>query len=178
MESPLEKILMTAYKEQMISFIRAHPYHIEEAIQLAVAEKQPYSWRAAWLICSILDGNESKIEPWIPELINAIPGKKDGHQRELIKTLLKFDLDEDSEGIVFNHCMDLWEKVGKEPSVRHMALRFILKTVRKYPELLSELEFITQEHYLESLSPGIKRSAIKMIRELKKENLKSSSPDL
>jgi hypothetical protein len=46
--------------------------------------------------------------------------------------------------------------------VRITALKFILKVANKHPDLLEEIVFLTQDHYLESLSPGVKRSIEKM----------------
>jgi len=50
MESALEQKLLNSYKSEMISFMNAHPEYSEEAIELAVSNKQPYSWRAAYVL--------------------------------------------------------------------------------------------------------------------------------
>jgi hypothetical protein len=76
------------------------------------------------------------------------------------------ELTEDHEGILFNICMNLWEQIDKKPSIRFTALKFIVKIAEKHPELSDEITFLTQNHYLESLSPGIKHSVFKMMKEL------------
>ncbi|MCB9499687.1 MAG: hypothetical protein H6690_00285 [Erysipelotrichaceae bacterium] len=50
MESVLENKIMNPYKDEMFSFFKSHPIHFEEAIQLAISDKQPYSWRAAFFL--------------------------------------------------------------------------------------------------------------------------------
>jgi hypothetical protein len=45
LESPLEEKLLNSYKDEMISFMDTHPEFFKEAIELAIADKQPYSWR-------------------------------------------------------------------------------------------------------------------------------------
>ncbi len=90
--------------------------------------------------------------------------KKDGHQRELLKILYRMELSEEQEGIVFDLCMNVWEQVGKAPSVRHNAFRMISRIASKYPGLSNEIAMITQEHYLETLSPGVRRSVMKMCK--------------
>ena len=50
MESQLEHTLMNSHKKELISFLNAHPEFFEEAVTLAIGDKQPYSWRAAWLL--------------------------------------------------------------------------------------------------------------------------------
>ena len=58
METALEKTLTSCYKHEMISFMENHPEAFDEAIQLTVSDKQPYSWRAAWLLLSCIEEND------------------------------------------------------------------------------------------------------------------------
>jgi hypothetical protein len=166
MESALEHVLMSFYKEEMISFMDNHPEYFEEAIQLAVSDKQPYSWRAAWLLWSCMKENDRRVQKHIKTLINAVTTKNDGHQRELLKILSQMELKEEHEGLLFNISMNLWEQIDKNPSVRLTALKFIIKIVKKHPELSQEIYSLTQEQYLETLSPGAKKSTLKLMKEL------------
>ena len=165
MESVLENILMTSYKNEMISFLKSHPEYFEEAIQLAISDKQPYSWRAAFLLWDSIEENDKRIQKHIKSIVNCIQEKEDGHQRELLKILYKMKISGKYEGRIFNICMNLWEQISKTPSVRMIAFKFILKIAKKHPELFEEINFLTQEQYLESLSPGVKRSIEKIIHE-------------
>ncbi len=169
METALETALTSFYKDEMIAFMNSHPECFDEAIDLAISNKQPYAWRAAWLLWSCIDKDDERIQVHIKKIIDSIAGKKDGHQRELIKILYVMELNDEQEGHLFNLCMDLWEKINKTPSVRFNALKFIIKIAEKHPELSNEVVFFTQNHYLESLSPGVKRSIQKMIKELNKK---------
>jgi len=166
METALEEVIMSFNKEKMILFMDSHPEAFEEAIKLALSDKQPHSWRAASLLWSFIEENDKRIQKHIKEIINAIESKKDGHQRELLKILLKMDLNKKHEGFLFDLCMNLWEQINKDPSVRVTAFKFIVKMAKKYPELSKEISFLTQDHYLETLSPGVKNSVAKLIKEL------------
>lgn len=163
MATQLENTLVSCYKDEMIFFLNSHPEFFDEAFELAVSDKQPFAWRAAWLLWSCLEENDERIKKHTGKIIKSIRGKKDGHQRELLKILSLTELKNKHEGIVFDICMDLWEQLGKDPSVRYHALKFLLKIINKHPELSEELSFLTQEQYLEPLSPGVKRAIIKMI---------------
>jgi hypothetical protein len=165
MESVLENILMTSYKNEMVSFLKSHPEYFEEAVQLAISDKQPYSWRAAFLLWDSIEENDKRIQKHIKSIVDCIQEKEDGHQRELLKILYKMKISRKYEGRIFNICMNLWEQINKTPSVRMIAFKFILKIAKKHPELLEEINFLTQEQYLESLSPGVKRSIEKIINE-------------
>ena len=166
MESTLEQKMLNSYKDEMISFMDTHPEFFEEAIELAIASKQPYSWRAAWLLWSCMEENDQRIQKYIKKIVDSLKDKDDGHQRELLKILLQMELKEEYEGILFNICMNIWEQINKTPSVRINALKFIIKIAKKHPELSQEITFLTQDHYLESLSPGVKHSVSKMTKEL------------
>jgi len=165
METAFEHILVNSYKADLVSYIHAHPEDFEEAIKLAVADKQPYSWRAAWLLWSCMQENDKRIQVYFNEIISALTSKKDDHQRELLKILLKMELNEEYEGILFNICSGVWEKINKKPSVRLTALKIIVKIVKQHPDLSHEIIFLTQSQYMDSLSPAVKKSVSKMIKE-------------
>jgi len=165
MESKLEHILTHTYKEGMIAFVEAHPEVFEELIQLTVSDKQPYSWRASWLLWSVMEENDPRVRESIPVIIDVLPQLRDGQQRELIKILYKLELDEDYEGRIFNLCVNVWEKIHKQPSVRLNAFLLILKISKKHPDLQHEILLLTQEQYTETLSKGVRHSISKLIKD-------------
>ena len=165
METALEHILTSSYKAEMISYMNAHPEDFEEAINLAISNKQPYSWRSAWLLWSCMEENDQRIQGYIRNIINTLTTKNDDHQRELLKILLQMELNEEYEGFLFNVCVTVWEKINKKPSVRLTAFKVIVKIAKKYPDLSHEIIFLTQNQYLDSLSPTVKRSISRMIKE-------------
>ena len=164
--SALEEKLISSYKDEMISFMENHPEFFEEAIELAVADKQLYSWRAAWLLWGCMEENDRRIQKHTKKIIDTVETKDDGHQRELLKILYQMEIEEEHQGKIFDLCLDIWEQINKKPSVRINALKFIIKIAKKHPELFQEITFLTQDHYLESLSPGVKHSVSKLMREL------------
>ena len=166
METTLEQILTNSYKAGMVSYMSAHPEDFKEAIKLAISDKQPYSWRAAWLLWSCIEKNDHRIQGHIKDLIDSIPTKNDNQQRELFLILQKMEINEEFEGILFNICVCVWEKINKKPSVRFNAFKLIVKIAKKYPELSKEIGFLTQNQYMNSLSPGVKKSISKMIKKI------------
>jgi hypothetical protein len=165
METALEHILTNAYKAEMISYMDAHPEDFEEAVTLAVSDKQPYAWRAAWLLWSVMKENDRRIRGYIKNILNTLTTKNDGHQRELLKILLLMELNEEDEGLLFTVCVPVWEKTTNKPSVRLTAFKIIVKTAKKYPALSREISFLTQNQYLDSLSSAVKKSVAGMIKE-------------
>jgi hypothetical protein len=68
--------------------------------------------------------------------------------------------------VLFDICAGIWEKINKKPSVRHNAFRMLVKIAKKHPVLTKEVALLTQNQYLESMSPGVQRSILKMLEEL------------
>ena len=162
--SELKHILIGAYRDEMIAFLTSHPEYFEEAIELALSDDQPYSWRAAWLLFNCMEENDPRVRKHLRQIIETLPARKDGHQREFLKILLRIELDETHEARLFDICLSIWEQPGKSPSVRSTAFRFIMTMAEKYPELSNEITGLTQDWYLDTLSPGIKRSIQRMVR--------------
>ncbi|MGD8782075.1 MAG: hypothetical protein PVH88_24315 [Ignavibacteria bacterium] len=166
-ETKLEHILTNSYKADMISYIKSHPEDFEEAIKLAITDKQPYSWRAAWLLWSCMDKNDQRIKKYVEKIINTLSTKSDDQLRELLIILQRMELKDEHEGKLFDICVNIWEKIGKQPSVRYNAFKLMVKIIKRHPDLSKEIGFLTESQYTDSLSDTVKKSISKMISGLK-----------
>lgn len=167
METKLEHILTHSYKTDMISYLKSHPEDFEEAVKLAVSDKQPYSWRAAWLLWSCMEKNDQRIQRYVEKIIDILPAKSDDQLRELLIILQRMELGDDSEGKLFDICVNVWEKKEKQPSVRYNAFKLMVKIIKNHPDLYKEITFLTDPHYMDSLSGTVRKSVSKMIAGLK-----------
>lgn len=167
METVFEKILTNSHKAEMISYVVAHPESFKEAIKLTIADKQPYSWRAAWLLWSCMNENDQRIRKYVKDLVTVLPNRKDNQQRELLKILQQMEIKEEFEGLLFNHCVTVWGKINKQPSVRFNAFKMMTKIAQRHPELSQEIIALTQNQFMESLSPAVKKSINKMIKDIR-----------
>ncbi len=173
MDEAHEMILSNPFDRwELITKINDDPALFKTFIEKALSDDQPHAWRAAWILGHCTSANDQRLVPYTERMVQSIPGRKDGHQRELLKLLQKVDLDDDLEGWLFDHCMSIWEAIGKTPSVRIVAFRMLAKIAGKYPELVHELSILTQNEYTETLSPGVKRSLKKIA-----ENLQSGTDE-
>lgn len=155
LSGPLQKV-------PMVALLKSDASVFEQAIVLACEPDEKTAWRAAWVLYHAMSEKDIRLQSHLAQLIHSLQGKRDGHQRELLKIIEKLDCDEDHEGELFDVCMSIWEQVSKSPSVRITAFRLICRIVAKYPDLKQEMNFIAQDHYIESLSPGIKASVERM----------------
>lgn len=166
MSDTIRSILIRRRKSEMEEFMTNHPGSFDQAIKLALENEENLSWRAAWLVAGIMEKNDPRVIPYIPKIINILPDRSDGHQRELLKILLKMELDEDFESLLFDISVTLWEQVRKQSSVRYYAFQGMMKVVEKYPELKNEVLSLTQPHFVNALSPGVRKSVYRNINEL------------
>ena len=143
-------------RDLIVQYLTENPEDVVHLQQIALLQTA-YAWRAAWVLKDVI-GNYHNHQVFVNQAIQLLPNLKDGHQREILKTLQVIEISEDAEGSLFDACMHIWESPNKSPSVRMTAFLFILDTVKNYPELKSELQHLTQSHYMETLSPGLKRS--------------------
>lgn len=157
---------MQREKSKKVQFLDDHPEYFDEAMKLALSQEQPLCWRAAWMVGGYMKKNDPRIDPYIPKIIDLLPDLDDGHQRELIKILLKMDLEEEQESRLYDFSATLWEQVQKKPSVRFFAFRCMIRFAEKYPELNHEILVLAQPRYINSLSPGIRSSILKSIRKI------------
>jgi hypothetical protein len=171
MGTTLEYILTNSYKKEMISYIKSHPGDFGELIELALSDKQPYAWRAAWLLWSCMEVNDKRLHRYLNRIMDVLPTRNDQHLRELLIILYKMELKEEYEGKLFELCSRIWEKIGKNPSVRFNAFKLIVKIVKKHPDLIQEIDLLTQSHYLDYLSDAAQKSVLRMAKRLKKGHI-------
>jgi len=143
--------------------LRENSAVFDEAIQLALQSDERIAWRAAWVLFHAMEDYDPRLQPHLAAFVSALRGKRDGHQREMLKIIERLKPDDDLEGELFDICMSIWENQGKSPSARITSFRIMYSIAKKYPELLQELNYLLQEHYTESLSPGIRNSLKKML---------------
>ena len=140
---------------------------IDSLVGIGISNDKDVAWRAIWIIQALCTFNDERLQVHTDDLLDAIKDKPDGHQRELLKLLGKIQLNETQEGKLYEHCADIWVAVRKSPSVRITALKHLATIVSKYPDLRNELQYFADTHYLDSLSPGIRKSAIRTINSLR-----------
>lgn len=160
----LERALTKSLKADAIEYLQEHPEDFEKTLRICLSDAPTMCWRAAWMVNSSMDQNDERVTPFVDDILSVLANKEAGHQRELIKILRQMDLTESQDSQLYDHCVTLWESVRLIPSVRLFAFRVMMDFVKKYPELRTEISALTQQQYLSSLSPGIRRSIEKTIR--------------
>ena len=167
MGTPLEYTLTNSNKEGMILYIKSNPLVFEELIELTISNKQPNSKRASWLLWHCTEDNDERIIKHINKILKVLDSLIEGQQRYLISILQRMKINEEQEGLLFDICYNNWIKIDKQPTIRYQAFEVLIQISKKYPDLYNEVMSLTQPHYIEPLSKGVKRSIIKLINNLK-----------
>ena len=167
MSNTLEDYFKTYSKDAIIADLKNSREKFLELMDIAVNPSDKNAWRACWILRSSMNRNDERIQSISHQLLQILPEAKEGHQREILYLLDNIKVSEEDEGNLFNTCMNIWEKTKSQPSVRFHAFKMILKTVKKYPELASEIEFLTEPHFMDSLTHGARHSVNKLLKEFR-----------
>ena len=167
-ETKLEHLLTNSHKAEMITYMESHPEDFTEAIKLAIADKQPYSWRASWLLWSCMEKNDKRVIKYLKKIIDILPQRKDNQQRELLMILQRMELNNEYEGQLFDSCTKIWEQIGKNPSLRYNAYKTLVTISKKHPDLSREIKTLTESYYTDTLSDSVKKSITKLTNDLEK----------
>lgn len=162
-ETKLEYTLTNSYKDDLISYIKSHQVDFPELIKLSTSDKQPYSWRAAWLLWSCMDNHDKRIRRHIKKIIDIIPDRQDNQQRELLMVLQRMELNTKYEGQLFDSCAKIWGNVNKNTSLRFNAFKIMVAISKKYPDLLNEIKSLTDTSYTDNLTDNVKKSIDKLL---------------
>lgn len=162
-ETKLEHLLIKSHKADMIAYMDTHSEHFTELIQLAIADQQPYSWRASWILWSCMDKNDKRLRRYLKKIIDVLPERKDNQQRELLMILERMELKEEYEDILFDACVKIWKQINKNPSFRYHAFKLLTAISKKHPKLSYEIKSLTEHYYTDNLTDRVKRSINKLI---------------
>jgi hypothetical protein len=163
MKTRLEHILTNAYKAEMISYMQSHSEDFEEAILLAIADRQPYSKKAAWLLWSCMDWNDHRIQGQVKRIIDVLPERSDSHVKDLLIILQRMAINEKYEARLFDICVGIWTRTEKMPSVRYNAFKVLIKIGKKHPALIKEITLLTGSQYMDSLSDTVQKALLEMM---------------
>ncbi len=157
-----EDLTERIHKDSLLEKIRSEERNIDLLIAWSKLPDQPLGWRSTWLLRQILKDDDPLIQPHIKVVLELFTTFNESQKREWLKTLETQKIGEDEEGVLFDHCITEWKKIHNHPALRASAVLVIFKILKKYPELKEELTHLMTTEYLEALSPGIRKSVVKV----------------
>lgn len=137
----------------------------EQWLKLALSSHER-AWKAAWLLNQAVKVCKLPLEEYAKNICKAIPEKPSNQKRELLKLLEPIELSENNEGLIFDVAVSCWKDLGAQSSSRMVAFRLMLKMAKKYPDLIPEIELLSDDRFVKTLTNGIKKSVFKRLKAL------------
>ncbi len=138
-------------------------------LELALYEKDPLAWRAAW----ILDGSDEHCPGLalhhISRIVQHLPVlESNSTLRSLLRLLCRYDIPEDDQGLLIDRCFSYMVSELYPVAVKVHAMQIIYNHVRLYPELKDELRMVIEDQ-AENNTVGFKARGKRIMQQL--ENL-------
>ena len=162
-EINLEFTLKNSHKNECLSYITSHQEDFPELIELSISDKQPYSWRAAWLLSSCMDNNDQRVKRYLQKIIDILPARQNSQQWSLLKVLQRMEIEPEYEGQLFDTCTIIWKNINNKPFTRFQAFKIMVAISKKYPDLSNEIILLTDPYYTDNLSDNSRKSVFKLM---------------
>ena len=155
-------------RDLLSSEVIKSPSHFDTLLQLALHEKDPLAWRAAW----VLDGSDEKkpglAHKHISNIVQALPElESKGSLRSLLRMLTRYDIPEEEQGLLIDLCFSYLVSELFPLAVKVHAMQIIYLHVLIYPELKNELIAVIEDQE-ENNSVGFKSRGRNLIKQLEK----------
>ncbi len=137
-------------------------------LDIALYEKDPLAWRAAW----VLDGSDERspglATDFISGIVHRLPEiESRGSLRSLLRLLCRYDIHEDGQGILIDLCFKYLVSELYPVAVKVHAMQIIYQHVLIYPELKEELSTVIKDQ-VENNTVGFKSRGMRLIRDMEK----------
>lgn len=168
LRSLLSDIPSGAGKDLLIKEVIRSETNFRQLLRLALHEKDPLAWRAAW----IMDGSDEQkpglARSHLPEIIGTLPGlKSTGSLRSLLRLLSRYNIPEEQQGILIDLCFSYLVSELYPVAVKAHAMQIIYNHVLLYPELKNEFIAVLEDQE-QNNSAGFKARGNILIKKMEK----------
>lgn len=164
----LIELICTRRPKEELQAICTQAVYRPYLVELCLGEDPKLNWRAAWLIRSLPRAEVQALFPSALGLIDRLqqPCPRDGYWREILKLISLLELNEEEEGLLYDAAIKIWEDLSLASAVRATALFTMAQIAEHYPELKQELLAYQDDHFLQGISPGIKKQIQRLFASL------------
>lgn len=153
-------------KEIYINEAGASADKFSSLLDIALNEKDPLAWRAAW----VLDGSDERFpclaKESIATIVQRLPDiKSKGTIRSLLRLLCRYEIKKKEQGILIDLCFNYLVSELYPVAVKVHAMQIIYNHVLIYPELKEELVTVIRDQ-VGNNSVGFKSRGMRLIKKL------------
>jgi hypothetical protein len=166
--SALANIPSGVGKDLLVGEVVQSESHFDTLLQLALHEKDPLAWRAAW----VLDGSDEKkpglARKHVSGIVKTLPEVKSiGTLRSLLRLLTRHAIPEEEQGLLIDLCFSYLVSELYPVAVKVHAMQVIYNHVLLYPELKNELITVIEDQAMNN-SIGFKARGNMLIKQMEK----------
>ncbi len=171
--STLEDLLMTEQSRRntdlVSGLILQKPDIFDHLMALFLRNEEPLSRRAAWVIDTFTEKKPCLLQPYIPDIIAALPGlKHDGMKRHSLRMIARSDIPDEQTGELMNICFEWLQSVHEAIAAKVYCIDILYRLSQTEPDLKTELAD-SIEWRLNEGSPGFRNHGAKVLAKLYKE---------
>jgi hypothetical protein len=153
-------------KEIYISGVGGSEAQFSSLLELVFTEKDPVSWRAAW----VLDGSDEQYPGLairhISTIIQQLPDlESHGSLRSLLRMLCRHEIPEEDQGLLIDLCFSYMTSELYPVAVKVHAMQIIYNHALLYPELKEELRTVIEDQ-MENNSVGFSSRGRRILRQM------------
>jgi hypothetical protein len=154
----------------MANEVCANPALLKLLVDIMLNEKQPTSWRAAWIIDHSAQIDKSIIAPYLPKFIKLLPNiRHHGVQRHLLRMIAYSGNTEIIDGNTVSLCFEWLQSELTSIASKAFCMDILTNVAKHYPELLPEYIIVLEELEING-SRGIKNKATKLLKKFHRLN--------
>jgi hypothetical protein len=139
----LRSELSKRHAVEIAKMSRENPLIYDELWAIAISDKLPINWRAAWVIKGIWEKTPEMIVPYLGQMRQALPSiSQHGVRREFLRILTEYPPPDDKEelGILLKCCFDWLASPMETVAVRVHSMEILFQISNLIPEIIPELK--------------------------------------
>ena len=155
-------------RDLLVGEIMHSDEHVLTLLQLALHEKDPIAWRACWLLDCSDEKKPGLLQTHLRRVIRALDGMKSkGTLRSLLRLLTRYQIPEEDQGLLIDHCFAYLVSEQYPVAVKAHAMQIIYNHVLIYPELKHELIAVIEDQ-ADNNSVGFRTRGNILIKQMEK----------
>lgn len=152
--------------------ILEHPLLFDELWKLFLANEEPISRRAAWVVDLVTENRPEWIASLLEELVDTIPSyDHDGLKRHALHILSRSPLPEDKLGEIADFCFAWLLQPGEAVATKMYSMEILYRISELEPDLKPELADSIRMQMIEG-TPGIKCCGRRILERLGKDTIR------
>ena len=157
-------------KDRIIEFIKDDSKKIKQLMVLFFEGEPKVKQRASYVVGSIEDIYPKVLKKYYPQIVMNLKKEKlhNSIPRNSLRILTDAPLDEEHTGILLDLCFGYLEDNSLPVAIRAFSITCLYEHGNKYPELMTELKLILEDH-LPFAKPAYKFRAKAVIKEIDKK---------